>query len=129
MFLKFCWLMLAGGAGTLARFGTVALAQRLWPLHWSVGTAVTNVLGCLLAGMVFGWLQNQEGSQQTDCAPGAAWWGFCGAYTTFSALVLLKPDQLQQEYGWLSALGLMALHLVLGGLALAAAWAAMVRWG
>ena len=126
MFLKLIWLLLAGGAGTLARFGTVTLAQRLWPLHWPVGTAVANVLGCLLAGMVFGWLQNQKVAN--DDVRLVLLVGFLGAYTTFSALVL-EAGQLQQEYGWLSALGLMALHLVLGGLALAAAWAAMVRWG
>ena len=54
--------------------------------------------------------------------------GFCGAYTTFSALVL-EAGQLQQVSGLLSALGLVVLHLVLGGLALTAAWGAMVRWG
>ena len=126
MFLKLIWLLLAGGAGTLARFGTVVLAQRLWPLHWSVGTAVANVLGCLLAGMAFGWLQNQDVAN--DDVRLVVLVGFCGSYTTFSALVL-EAGQLQQEFGWLSALGLLGLHLVLGGLALAAAWGAMVRWG
>ena len=113
MFLKLIWLLLAGGAGTLARFGTVVLAQRLWPLHWSVGTAVANVLGCLLAGMAFGWLQNQDVAN--DDVRLVVLVGFCGSYTTFSALVL-EAGQLQQEFGWLSALGLLGLHLVLGGL-------------
>lgn len=126
MFLKLLWLLLAGGAGTLARFGTVALAQRLWPLHWSVGTAAANVLGCLLAGLVFGWLQKQDVAHEDVRLVVLV--GFCGAYTTFSALVL-EAGQLQQVSGWLSALGLVALHLVLGGLALAVAWSAMVRWG
>ena len=70
----------AGGvAGTLSRFAVA----RLLPLPWA--TLTVNLSGCLLIGL-FDAAASRRGMGPQGRALLMA--GFCGAYTTFSALIL-----------------------------------------
>lgn len=85
--MNYSWLLIGAGGfvGSVARFLLQQAVQARWPLAWPVGTGAVNVLGCLMAGALLGWLERQE--------LGAGWrllliTGFCGGFTTFSAFAL-----------------------------------------
>ena len=50
---KILWLMVAGAAGTLARYGMGGLVHRLIKTSFPWGTLVINGTGCLLFGLVW----------------------------------------------------------------------------
>lgn len=85
MISKLLWLSAAGTAGTLARVGLSTLVQRTIPAHVPLGTAVVNVLGCLLFGLAFGWFEGHPGPAASYRLIVLA--GFMGAFTTFSSYI------------------------------------------
>ena len=114
MWIKLLYIALAGGAGTLCRYGLGGLIQegRLFP--W--GTASVNLLGCLAFGLIFSVLERRSligGDVQIVILL-----GFMGGFTTFSTYMYELAGQLREQQ-WLAASGYFALHN-LGG------WAAMI---
>lgn len=126
MALKLLILFLAGGLGTLARFGVdrgATALGRAWaqgvPMPW--GTAAVNLLGCFGFGVVAAWLE-----PRTNLSPHlklAALTGFMGAFTTFSTFAF-QAVELMRDGKWAWAAGKLVLHnglgllLVLAGFAL-----------
>lgn len=115
-------MALAGGAGALCRYGLGGAVQRLAGERFPAGTLVVNLLGCLLFGLVWGWLEGRVGfSPQTRPI---VLTGFMGAFTTFSTFAFETAGLLQGGQ-WLAAalnVGVQAVAgvvLVLAGLALA----------
>ena len=89
LFLLAC----AGGAGALCRYGLGGLVQRLAGERFPLGTLVVNLLGCLLFGFVWGWLEGRVGfSPQTRAV---VLTGFLGAFTTFSTFAFETANLLQ----------------------------------
>jgi CrcB protein len=82
---KLTLLALAGAIGTLARFGAVNAALRLFGLEFPWGTVVVNLLGCFLFGLVL-TLSRERGIIGADSAQ-LILVGFMGAFTTFSSYV------------------------------------------
>ena len=76
---------LGGAAGALARFGLTVLFQRQ-AVVFPFGTLGANLLGCLLIGAI------AELAARTEMLSGNARLllatGFCGGFTTLSALTL-----------------------------------------
>jgi CrcB protein len=121
---KLLLLLLAGGLGSLSRYGLAGLVQRLAGSSFPYGTFVVNALGCLLFGLVWGIFD-----RSLDLAPGArviVLTGFMGAFTTFSTFAF-ESATLVQHGQWLSAaanvLGqnVLGITCVFAGLALARA--------
>lgn len=91
----------AGGAvGAMARFGmTMALLRysNVMPL----GTLISNLLGCFLMGIVVQMLARiawfAEGGVVTDHNRLLFAVGFCGAFTTLSALVFEMSTMMQRN--------------------------------
>ena len=82
-------MALAGGAGALCRYGLGGVVQRL-----------VNLLGCLLFGLAWGWLEGRAGfSPQTRVV---VLTGFMGAFTTFSTFAFETAGLLQGGQ-WLAA--------------------------
>lgn len=89
-------LAIAGG-------GALGALSRHWLTHWvqdwlghgfPYGTMAVNVLGCLLAGVIYGALDRSSGL-------GQAWQallmvGFLGAFTTFSAFSVATLQLLER---------------------------------
>lgn len=75
---------LGGGAGSILRYLSSLLALKYCSGGFPWATWSVNVLGCLLAGVLFGLWGNATGST------GRLLWlaGFCGGFTTFSAFAL-----------------------------------------
>lgn len=112
----------AGGAGALCRYGLGGLVQHWAGERFPAGTLVVNLLGCLLFGLAWGWLEDRAGfSPQTRAV---VLTGFMGAFTTFSTFAFETVNLLQGGQ-WLAA-GLnvagqvsAGVLLVMAGLALA----------
>ncbi|HMK07003.1 MAG TPA: fluoride efflux transporter CrcB [Flavobacterium sp.] len=76
-------IALGGGVGSVFRHLTSIAIQRYYSAVFPLATLITNILGCLLIGVIMGLL---EKNQMTDS--NLKWLfvtGFCGGYTTFSA--------------------------------------------
>ncbi len=95
-------LAVAGGGalGAVARYVATGMVQRLAP-SWPAGTAIVNVVGGLLVGLIAGVLAARQGSSHQ--------WqlflivGVCGGFTTFSAYSL-ETVRLLQSGAWPVAL-------------------------
>ena len=76
------FLVIAGGLGTLGRYGLSGLAQRLLGDAFPFGTLLVNFLGSLLIGFIM------QLGLNSDLIPRsfriAITLGFLGAFTTFS---------------------------------------------
>ena len=108
------WLALALG-GVLGTFSRYCLSQ--W-VHEKVGasfpwgTMAVNTIGCLAAGFLFGAVI--KGRDVADPGISLFWvTGFCGAFTTFSALIL-ETSTLADGGRWGASFLNVAAGLVLG---------------
>lgn len=97
---KLLWLMLAGAAGTLARYGLSGWVQRWTGAAYPWGTLAVNALGCFLFGLVWSWadLRLEVGPQ----ARLVVLVGFMGAFTTFSTFAF-ETSQMLRDAQWLVA--------------------------
>ncbi|MDR1405932.1 MAG: fluoride efflux transporter CrcB [Prevotellaceae bacterium] len=87
---------LGGGAGSMLRYLASLLALRYCAGWFPWATWTVNVLGCLLAGMLFTlW------GHAADATARLLWLaGFCGGFTTFSAFAVENMQCMQTgEYG------------------------------
>lgn len=97
--LSFVIVGLGGAAGAMARFGLTMATLRVSDV-WPVGTLASNLLGCFVMGGVvqmltrIAWLA--EGGMITDHMRLLFAIGFCGAFTTLSALVVEMSTMLQR---------------------------------
>ncbi|MEM7431566.1 MAG: CrcB family protein [Pseudomonadota bacterium] len=124
-FAGFAFVGVGGALGAMARYGLHHWLQRDYP--W--GTLTANLVGCLLMGVLAqlvvsapwfshsGWIPEQHRLLFAV--------GFCGAFTTLSALVL-EMHQFVQRSEWLHATG-YALVSVVGGFAFFFAGFMLVR--
>jgi fluoride exporter len=76
-------IAIGGGIGSVFRFSTTVFVQKYYSNIFPLATLITNVFGCLLIGLLFGYLEKNQISNSN-----LKWFlvtGFCGGYTTFSA--------------------------------------------
>lgn len=113
---------LGGGIGSMLRFAISRMSARFISSEWAlIGTFIVNVVGCLIIGMLAGWLLYKTGkSQQLPLLLVA---GFCGGFTTFSAFAfenvqLLQSGHLFYSIFYITASVLVGLLAVWGGIKL-----------
>ncbi|HTQ04931.1 MAG TPA: CrcB family protein [Polyangiaceae bacterium] len=82
---KLILIGVAGGAGTLARYGVATLAQRLFGAGFPWGTVCVNLIGAFLFGLVF-TLWRERGTLDPEAAS-ILLIGVMGGFTTFSSYV------------------------------------------
>jgi fluoride exporter len=121
--LKSSGLVLLGGAlGAWLRYILVRCTQTLvvsfLPVSSIAGTCFVNTLGCLLLGMLAGFLELKYGLLEKAPADLKLFLmtGFLGAFTTFSAYELEMLQLAKQGY-WLSAAGYGVFSIIVGMLA------------
>jgi len=115
MIHKFALLALAGALGTLARYGTAGLVQRIHGTSFPWGTLAVNLTGCFLAGLLWTLFENRwplSGETRTIVLV-----GFIGAFTTFSAFIL-ESGELLRSAEWFHATANLAMQNVFGFAAL-----------
>jgi fluoride exporter len=107
------WLYLTTGcvAGGFSRYLLASAVYRRLGTDFPCGTLVVNLSGCLLIGF-FDSLAKEKGLMGTNERL-LLMTGFCGAYTTFSALIL-ETSNLVHEGELLRAGWNVTLSLVLG---------------
>lgn len=129
---------IAGGLGTLARFGLALAIGRCggWLARpdqpgWSfglvggvpgaapLGTLVVNALGCLLFGLLYGWTTTREGilGFTTPEVRVVVLTGFLGAFTTFSTFAFETTHLLRHGHAAAALLNVLLQNAV--GLTLA----------
>lgn len=109
--MKIAWLFLAGGCGTLARYGLSAAAQNATGAAFPWGTFVVNSLGCLLAGLFWAFAENRLAV--TGEMRAVVLVGFMGGFTTFSAF-MLESSHLMRDAEWLALGGNILLNNAVG---------------
>jgi CrcB protein len=119
--MKWFSLAVGGVLGTLARYAVSGLVLKLTGTRFPGGTMIVNLTGCLLIG-IFAALGEEKIAMSYETK---LFWitGFCGAYTTFSALILetaglMKDGQSGMALGNIAAQLILGLLLLRGGLAL-----------
>lgn len=104
---KIIWLALAGGIGTLARYGLGLLVRQWHGGDFPMGTLAVNALGCLLFGLVWSLAEGRLGLHADVRTVVLV--GFMGAFTTFSTFMFETSD-LIQESKWALAMGNLIAH-------------------
>ena len=102
---------LGGGVGSIIRYMAGLYVHRYFPSTFPWGTLAVNVLGCFLIGLFMGLSE-----RSTSLDPN---WrlllvvGFCGGFTTFSALSMESIDLLQNNQA-MTAFLYIGLSVVVG---------------
>lgn len=76
------FVAIAGGLGSLARYGTGLAAQRWLGDRLPYGTLLVNLLGCFLIGVVMVFAEGRQLDPRVRVALAG---GFLGGFTTYSA--------------------------------------------
>lgn len=75
---------IGGGLGSILRYATGLLTQKLGVAPFPLGTVIVNLTGSLLIGLLYGWHVRQSVPVYQDLQ-WLAITGFCGGFTTYSA--------------------------------------------
>ena len=124
MLQKLLLIGLAGGLGTLARYGLSGLVHRWAGADFPWGTVTVNAMGCFLFGVV--WALAGERLALSPEARIVILIGFMGAFTTFSTYVS-ETGEMLAESQWLLASGNILLQNILG-IVLFFLGVALARW-
>ncbi len=111
MIQKLALLALAGGLGTLARFGLVSVVPKTSGGVVPWGTIAVNLLGCLMFGVLTAAMA-RRGAISVDTRT-IILVGFMGAFTTFSTFAH-DTTKLLRDAEWLAAAGNMAVQNLVG---------------
>lgn len=87
-------VFLGGGIGSVLRFMNSLFMSKFYPNTAAIGTLATNIIGCLLIGVLLGLsLKGELGSPEMKFLFVT---GFCGGFTTFSAFSAESLQMIQQ---------------------------------
>ena len=112
---KLALLAFAGALGTLARYGTAGVVQRIHGSSFPWGTLAVNSTGCFLAGLL--WTLFESRWPVSGETRAVVLVGFMGAFTTFSAFIL-ESGELMRAAEWMSAFANLAMQNIFGFVAL-----------
>lgn len=90
------WIILAGGIGSLARYGLTEWVESWFGKLFPYGTMIVNLVGCLLFGVVWGSCDRGALSVETRLILLV---GFMGGFTTFSSFAF-HNEQMIVDKQW-----------------------------
>ena len=110
--MKWLGLALGGVLGTFSRYFLSELVYEKAGASFPWGTLCVNTLGCFVIGFLFSLFI--KGRDAMDPGLSLFWvTGFCGAFTTFSTLIL-ESSSLLENNRWPALFLNMTLSVVLG---------------
>lgn len=107
---SYAFVAIGGALGAMSRFGLNVLLQRDIEFPW--GTLSANLLGCLAMGVVAQLVATAAWFNEAGIIPDQYRLlfaiGFCGSFTTLSALVvemhtMLQRNELLQSFAYFTA--------------------------
>lgn len=116
------YIALGGALGSVLRYLTTIVMNKYIQTTFPYATFVTNIFGCLLIGLFFGYLEKQNAVSQD--LKFFLITGLCGGYTTFSAfsienVQLLQSNQIFIAFMYISFSIFLGLTATLAGLSIA----------
>jgi len=125
------WAVYVGFGGALGSIlrNAMGMAATRWfsSAHFYAGTLLVNATGCLLGGLLFGWLHSRTTMPETLRL--ALQTGLLGGFTTFSTFGV-EALRLWRDHSVVGALGYVAASVIIGmGLAALGWWFARQLWG
>lgn len=102
---------LGGAIGSMARYGVSRIVNARYTQSFPLATFIINIVGCLLIGLLFGYVQKNN-NQPSDLWLVLAT-GFCGGFTTFSAFALENVTLLKGQLS-ITALLYIAASVIVG---------------
>jgi CrcB protein len=115
--LQYFFVAIGGALGAVARFALNVFLQRDIAFPW--GTLSANLLGCLIMGAVAWLVANSAWFNEAGIVPDQYRLlfaiGFCGSFTTLSAMVMELHTMLQRSEIFYSFAYLMG--TIIGGFA------------
>jgi len=97
---KILSIILAGGLGTICRYGLSGLVHKMFGSMFPLGTMVVNITGCFSFGLVWGLFESRLAVSPEIRA--AMLIGFMGAFTTFSTY-MFETSALLRNSQWIYA--------------------------
>lgn len=73
---------LGGGLGSILRYLTTVLSNKLFHITFPLGTFIVNIAGCFIIGLLLGWCESHTTVHSHFKFLFIT--GFCGGFTTFS---------------------------------------------
>ena len=111
MWQRFLFLGLAGAVGTISRYCLSGLIQKSIPGEFPWATAIVNIIGCLLFGLLWAFAENRFSISSQMRA--IIFIGFFGAFTTFSSFAF-ETSQLMRDSQWLWLMGNILFQNIIG---------------
>ena len=91
--ISFLLVFIGGGLGSLLRY-SIGLVIKTMSLQFPYATLIANAVGCLLLGLIIGFLSSRSSLTNTQNLLLIV--GFCGGLTTFSTFTLENMRFIEQ---------------------------------
>ena len=104
--MKFLYLFVAGGVGTLARYLLAGVVYQICGVRFPYGTLAVNLMGCFLAGFLA--IVIEEKFLLSPTMRLMIMIGFLGGFTTFSTFMLETANLIKDGENLLAFVNVMA---------------------
>ena len=86
---------LGGGIGSMLRYISQRMADKMYPIHFPWGTFAVNIIGCFFIGIF--WAISFKSFETNENWKLFLMTGLCGGFTTFSAFTLEGIGLLKEQ--------------------------------